>query len=157
MAKIDVTTIIAIWGAVVSTVLAGVKVSEFLHDRKAHVRVTFEPEVIMPLLGNVSECCEIRAVNRGKKPVTIAALVLQLSDGCTFNPVRLECYSRHDLPATLMESEGLSAYLRKSEVPLEKVTWAFARATDGTIYRSKPFKPNKQWVNRQGQGVRRRD
>jgi hypothetical protein len=140
--RFDLTTILAIWGVVLSTVLAGIRVHEYIRDRRPHVQVSFEPKVLVPLFGatNLTECCEIRAVNTGRVPATIAALVLQLCDGTTFNPLRLESYSRLDMPATLTQSQGLSAFLRRAEVPLEKVTWAFARATDGTIYKSKPFK-----------------
>lgn len=136
---IDTITILATWGAVVSTGLGAIRTHEYWRDRKAQVKVYFETTVITPLLGVMSECCEIRAVNRGKRPITIAALALQLSDGRTLNPMHLDCYSRHDLPVTLTESQGLSAFLRKNEVDLDNVAWAFARANDGTIYKSRPL------------------
>lgn len=142
MAGINTTTAIAIWGALVSTVLAVIRVREHFRDRP-DVKVSFTPTVIGSLLGVMTECCEIRAVNTGRRPVTIAALALQLSDGCTFNPAKLECYSRHDLPATLTESQSLSAVLRKSEIDMQKVQWAFARDVDGKVYKSKRFKWSK--------------
>jgi len=140
MANPDLTSIVAIWAAVVSTILGIIRADEYLSNRKPRVKVSFNPTCVTAFLGGVTECCEIRAVNRGRKPVTIEALVLQLSDGGTFNPARLECYSRQDLPVTLTEGQGLSAFLRKDEIHMEKVTWAFARAVDGTIYKSKLLK-----------------
>ena len=143
MARIEVTTILAVWGAIVSTILAAIQVQRYLHGRKPHVQVSFHPNVLTPIFGNWAECCQIHAVNVGSKPVTIEALALQLSDETTFVPVRLECYTRRDLPATLTESEAISAFLKRVEVPMEKVMWAFARGTDRHIYKSERFKPEQ--------------
>ncbi len=140
MARIEMTTMLAVWGAIVSTVLAAIQVRQYVHGRKPHVQVSFHPNVLTPVFGDWAECCQIHAVNVGSKPVTIEALALQLSDETTFNPVRLECYTRRDLPATLTESEAISAFLKREEVPMEKVMWAFARGTDKRIYKSERFK-----------------
>jgi hypothetical protein len=140
MARIDITVILAVWGAVVSTTLAAIQAQQYFHGRRPHVQVSFHPNVITPIFGDWAECCEIHAVNVGSKPVTIEALALQLSDETTFNPARLECYTRRDLPATLTESEAISAFLKRDEVPMEKVMWAFARGTDRRIYKSERFK-----------------
>ena len=94
MAKVEVTTVLAVWGAIVSTGLAAIRVQDYLHGRKPHVQVSFHPNVLTPIFGDWAECCETRAVNIGSKPVTIEALTLQLSDDTTFNPVRLDCYTR---------------------------------------------------------------
>jgi hypothetical protein len=110
MPKLEVTTVLAVWGAIVSTVLAGIRAQEYLHGRKPHIRVSFHPNVLTPIFGDWAECCEIRAVSIGSKPVTIEALALQLSDDTTFNPVRLDCYTRRDLPATLTESEAIFSF-----------------------------------------------
>lgn len=140
MARIEMTTFLAVWGAIVSTVLAAIQVQQYFHGRKPHMQVSFHPNVLTPIFGSWAECCQIHAVNVGSKPTTIEALALQLSDGTTFNPVRLECYTRRDLPATLTESEAISAFLKREEVPMEKVMWAFARGTDKRIYKSERFK-----------------
>ena len=144
MSEPSATTAIAPWGGVVSTVLAIVKVREHFRDRHPDVKVRLFPNVIRPVAGVPTECCEIRAVNRGRKPVTISALALQLSGGCTFNPARLDCYSREDLPATLLESQSLSADLHKAELDMRKVQWAFARDVDGNVYKSARFEGDAQ-------------
>jgi hypothetical protein len=140
MAKLDMTIILAVWGAAASTMLAAIRVHEYLYGRKPHMQVSFHPDVRTPIFGDWAECCEIHAVNIGNKPVAVEALALQLSDGSTLKPMRLDCYTRRDSPALLMESEAISAFLKREEVPLEKIKWAFARATDGSIYKSEAIK-----------------
>lgn len=105
------------------------------------ILVTFVPVAILPdALGNPMQVCLVKAVNKGKKPVSIEALGLQLSDGGTFNPQHLRCYSSSNMPAKLFESDGLSAWMLRSDVPMDKVKCAFARANDGTVYKSEPVR-----------------
>lgn len=136
MHSLSLTTILAIWGATVSTVLAGVRVIEYLRDRRPRMRVTFSPCVIRAGLLHAVEGCSIEAINIGQRPVTVEALVLRLDDGRVWWPMRPDFYSSGELPVTLTESKRLSVWVPKTDVPLYRVQWAEARTTDGA-YRSK--------------------
>ena len=52
MAKVEVTTVLAVWGAIVSTGLAAIRVQEYLHGREPHVQVSFHPNVLTPIFGD---------------------------------------------------------------------------------------------------------
>jgi hypothetical protein len=140
MTKLDITTTFlqAIWGAVVSTALAYISMHEYYHSRKLHMQVSFYPDAPpTDIIRDWKKCCEIHVVNKGKRPVTIEDLALQLSDGSTFKPEHFAYRICPDLPVTLAESQVVSAFLLREKVPMENVVLAFARATDGSIYKSR--------------------
>ncbi len=133
-----VTIIVAIWGAVLSTVLGAIKFHEYFRDR-ARLKVTFRPAVVRGFLTGAVLGCGIEAINVGRRPITLDGLELQLDDGMHWCPARVDLYSNREPPWTLTESQALSVWAPRKDVPLEKVQYAYARANDGRIYKSKPF------------------
>lgn len=130
-------TAIGIYGAALSTALGTLKFMEFWRDR-ARLRVTFTPWAACAPEGQPAIYCVVGVVNAGRRPVTVNCIALRLKDGRTQIPAP-NLYSR-PMPVTLNESEGIHAFFPSEEVALEKVSWAFARASNGNLRKSPKYK-----------------
>jgi hypothetical protein len=131
------STVIAIYGAILSTALGTLKFLEFWRDRTRLV-VTFTPSAACVLEGHPRIYCTVGVVNAGRRPAKVNCIALQLKDGQT-QIAGLKMYSGY-MPATLNETEEVRAFFPREEVTLEKVSWAFAKTSDGKLHKSPMYK-----------------
>lgn len=134
-----VTTLIAIWGAVLSTALAGV---EFWRQRR---RLKITVDYMVDNLG--SQHVRVAVANAGRRPVTIDMPVFILDHHVDKDSHRMAFNtetSQHQYPLTL--TEGQSAYELVSYQTLlgiasdfteDRRVWGSVRDQLGNQYRSK--------------------
>lgn len=152
--SIDWTLVIALWGAVLSTVLA---IREFTKDR-VRVRVTCEPgkRKRMPLVSLDSYPTEtydtivITVLNSGHRQADIVRLCLDLG-GAILDHTDVSANSRVDLPKSLVAGESLQVeyyvfaleetlnYERERvAAPTLKIKRIFAKDATGQTWACKP-------------------
>lgn len=129
----DLTLGLAIYGAILSTVMAMLKVAEHLRERPRlifRVKRLFHP--LHGFLGGpTSTTIATEIVKKGKGPLTIAEVGLQLASG--------ERLSLEDtaLPRELGEGQ-LHKVTHTVEIqPDNAILFVFARDTTGRVHRSK--------------------
>ena len=114
-----------------------IKILEFRRDRP-QVRVGFTPWALSPLEGEARVYSLVEVTNSGRRPVTIVALGLRYADGSSCYP-GMRMYSGY-MPATLNESESVCGFIRREDVRLENVVWAFAKTSDERVYKTPKYK-----------------
>ncbi len=134
----NISSILGIYGAVVSSALAALRFWEFFRDR-VRVEVLFHPYVATTIEGPPRMYSEVGVVNSGRRPVTIDALGVELIDG--LKHFTMLCLPQ--LPITLTESKNVSGFIREGAVQLENVRRAIARTPGGRAYRSARYKHAK--------------
>jgi hypothetical protein len=130
-------TVLGIYGAVLSSILAATKIVEFCRDR-ARVKVQFEANVLANLEGYPGEYSLITVVNLGRRPETISVIGLEYADGSTHYPPLRFCSPA--LPVTLEESKNVAGFIPREAVQFDKLRWAFAKISGGRIYKSRRYK-----------------
>ena len=105
------TILIALWGALLSTILA---VREYFKDRRK-VKVTYSSVITSNNLGNPITLVEVKVVNIGHRPITITGGGLLLSDGRTLVQP-LQNIIPVKLPARLDDGDSVSIYLDLRQV-----------------------------------------
>lgn len=135
--SVNLTTVLAVYGAVLSTVAIVINVANYIKDR-AHVVVEAGDHVLM-----TSEAAThklgIKVVNKGRRPVMIdcCGFKLDADNGENLLPVL-----DPNLPKPLREGESLTTYADPSEVQAKNVLFAWARDAGGRVYKSegRPFR-----------------
>jgi len=135
--SVNFTTVLAVYGAVLSTVAIVMNVAKYIKDR-AHVVVEAGEHVLMSSKVATHKL-GIKVINKGRRPITI--------EGCGF---KLDADSGENLlsvldpnlPKPLGEGESLTTYADPSQVQARNVLFAWARDAGGRVYKSKrrPFR-----------------
>ncbi len=134
---VNFTTVLAVYGAVVSTVAIIMNVATYIKDR-AHVVVEAEHHALMSSKAATLKL-GIKVINKGRRPVTIECCGFKLD---TRSGENLLSVLDPNLPKPLGEGESLTAYADPSEVQAKNVLLAWARDAGGRVYKSKsrPFR-----------------
>jgi hypothetical protein len=134
---VNLTAVLAVYGAVVSTVAIIMNVATYIKDR-AHVVVEAGHHALMSSKAAALKL-GIKVINKGRRPVTIEGCGFTLDTGSGEN---LLSVLDPNLPKPLGEGESLTTYADPSEVQANKVVFAWARDTGGRVYKSKskPFR-----------------
>lgn len=132
----DLTSVLAIYGAVLSTLA-------ILSDIRRHVKD--RPEVVVEADHHVLFTAEkgvhklgIRVTNKGPRPVTIEACGFRIDTKSKENTVTV---MDPTLPKRLGEGEPHTTFADPAEVPASRILFAWARDATGRVYTSKkrPF------------------
>lgn len=141
----DLTLILAIWGAVLSTILGILEVIKFLQGllkNRRRLKVSFHPEISASPYGEPKMYLRIYVVNIGYRPIELITAGLVFQSGILFE--QTENYNGKDnLPKKLEDGEPYSFLLdysialevaRKSKEDLKLV---FIQDSEGKKYTSK--------------------
>ena len=150
-----ITILIALWGAVLSTILA---FKDFHRDRRS-LKVSYGLAITSDLGGNSITLICVEAVNTGHRPITITGGGLLIDDGRTF----VQPYNRAiptKFPARLEDGESLHLYIDLDRAQLTgldlarkgaKFTGAFVKDAEGRKHIVKLSKGEASYLARMPQ------
>lgn len=128
----NITTYIAIYGAVLSTLV-------FLWDVIKHLKDKPDLQVeagYHALVGQLPSELKlgIRMINKGRRPITIVASGFKLDTKSNENMVTI-----HDpsLPKEITEGQNHITFANPDEIDSNKILFAWVRDATGRVYRSK--------------------
>jgi len=138
ISQADVTLLVAIYGALLSTLLALMQIRK----ERRQVRVTSNIALGTRFKGDVCEFLAITAVNVGHRPVTLVAAGLYMTKGLQFTQIESKA-GPPSLPKKLNDGEQVSIYFDlpemekalKQQKPGVLFTSAFVRDAEGNTYK----------------------
>jgi len=130
--NIDFTAILAVYGAILATVVLLWDVVKYVRDRpglmvKVDHHVLVGPQLSEHKIG-------IYMVNTGKRPLTVVASGFRLSTQAEEN---IATVMDPTLPKELAEGQSHTTYANPNEIEVNKILFAWARDATGREYRSK--------------------
>lgn len=131
--NIDLTTLLAIYGALLATIVFLWDVIKFFHDRP-NLRVEADYHIRVSNLGASEPVVGITMINTGKEPLTIVASGFRLDVESDENMATVVDTS---LPRELTQGQSHTSCANFDEVVKQKVLYAWARDATGRVYRSK--------------------
>ncbi len=132
---LDITTILAVYGAFLSTVVFLWEIARLFRERpnlKVQAHRGFQAS---PIEGSFASVF-ITVVNTGKEPLTIVA------SGFRFNTKSDEntgTVADPDLPKELTQGQSHRTYVNPDELESRKVIYAWARDATGKVWRSRRY------------------
>lgn len=136
MVNIDTTTVIAIYGAILSSTAI---VWNIMRDKRS-IKVSASAGFIGHQDGSESTSIySFQAVNTGKRPITLTSVGIEIENG-----ISSQFIDDTNLPKKLNEGDKVSFYRESSELKKElanhKPKYLWFNDTTGKIYKSKSVK-----------------
>lgn len=131
---IDITTGLALYGALLSTIVFLWNLRRNLRDRAKLIVEADHHVLIGPL--HRDHKLGIKMVNKGRRPLTVVASGFRLSTQSDENMVTV---LDPTLPKELTEGQSHTTYANPMEVEANMVLYAWTRDATGRIYRSKKW------------------
>jgi len=132
----DLTSVLAIYGAALSTLAILLEITRYVKDRPKVVVEADHHELYTTQKG--AHKLGIKMTNIGRRPVTVEACGFRIDTESEENSLSV---LDRTLPNRLDEGESRTAYADPAEVQASRILFAWARDATGRVYKSKkrPF------------------
>jgi hypothetical protein len=112
----DPALLLGLWGAVLSTILALLRLLEYYGQQRPRITVSATQGFLVAPEAPQFDVILLEAVNTGRRPVTITEAYLVLKNGTKFAPASASALSEKTIPCLLKEGEIIRTYFDAQRV-----------------------------------------